>query len=127
MTAGVDPLEDNGEANGVEGRVNFFGGGEGLCIDETLLFSSSSSSEDGAGIGNCTGAWSLGLGVGGAQAMGLLGKDDSSKTTSVEVLIVRVFLSQSRYPFELDSYPMNVISEDCDSNLLVRFFLGRFT
>jgi hypothetical protein len=119
-----DPPEEVGEANGVGGRENRRLGWEGGGLGAGL--SSSSSSEDGAGIGRFTGTWSEGLGAGRAIDLGLLGKEDSSKVTSVETLIVRVCLSQSLYPFELGSYPTKTSSEDCDSNLCFRFFLGIF-
>ena len=80
-------------------------------------FSSSSSSEDGAGIGSCTRFWSEGLGTGVAINLGWFGNEDSSKVTSVDILIVQVRLSHSQYPFECDSYPTNTNSEDCNSNL----------
>jgi len=111
-----DPV---GDANGVPGL--FLGL---LCIllwselGEVLLESSSSSlSEDGTGIGSCTETWSEGLGAGSAMICGFAGNEDSSKVTSVDTLIVRVFLSQSLYPFELGSYLTKIISRDCDLNL----------
>jgi len=115
---GEDPLEegpeDVGEANGVGGLWNLGDlGVGGLGAGGT----SSSSLEDGAGLGSCTGTWSEGLGTGGAIDVGLLGNEDSLKVMSIETLIVQVCLSQSLYPFELGSYPMKIISEDCDSNL----------
>ena len=102
-----------GGAFGLEGEGDHLCGGVGgqghWCVElvvKLLLLSSSSSSssEDEGMIGICTELSFEGLGTGGAIIGGLVivlfGKEDSSKVTSVDTLIVWVFLSQSLYPFE---------------------------